>query len=78
MSKKAKHTPIFEIGYCKPPTIDLANLESSYYSGNPTDIEHEYNPFSIQKMQRYQPIFSMFFEMNETNYDKIQYISVPI
>ena len=31
----------------------------------------EYNPFHIQNLQNYNPVYSMFFEMNPTNYNAI-------
>lgn len=58
------------IDYCKVPTIDLKHLETMF-SPTTEDDEHQYNPFRIQKLQKYQPIYSLFFEMTETNYSTI-------
>jgi hypothetical protein len=58
------------IDYCKVPTIDLKHLETMF-SPTTEDDEHHYNPFRIQKLQKYQPIYSLFFEMTETNYSTI-------
>jgi len=58
------------IDYCKVPTIDLKHLETMY-SPTTEDEEQQYNPFRIQKLQKYQPIYSLFFEMTQTNYSTI-------
>ena len=62
-TKKITKTPIFELGYCKPPAINLEQLESNYQPMNSIDIENTYNPFSVKKIQRYQPIFTLFFDI---------------
>jgi hypothetical protein len=58
------------IDYCKVPTIDLKHLETMF-SPTVEDEEYQYNPFRIKKLQKYQPIYSLFFEMNENNYSTI-------
>jgi hypothetical protein len=58
------------IDYSKVPTIDLKHLETMFHPTTEDD-EHQYNPFRIQKLQKYQPIYSLFFEMTENNYSAI-------
>ena len=60
----------FKIDYDTCHFIDLEYLKKQF---EPTDDdrEFEYNPLSISKIQNYNPIYSLFFEMNENNYNKI-------
>ena len=53
-----------EMNYSKSKKIDLAYLEKQYG-------EESYNPFQIQGLQNYNPIYSLFFEMNQNNYNAI-------
>ena len=71
-SKKTTKIPPFEMGYCKPPAINLEQLKLNYQTTNSIDNENTYNPFSVKKIQRYQPIFTLFFDMNENNFNQIQ------
>jgi len=63
----------FTIYYVKSKSIsldDLKELEKDYeYS--PEDIEYKYNPFQIKKLQPYNPIYSLFFELSDKSYNKI-------
>jgi hypothetical protein len=63
-------TPKFCINYLKSKTIDWRTLEDCYQP-TPEDIEFNYNPFSINNIQNYNPIYSTFFKTNEKNYDNI-------
>ena len=63
-------TPKFCVNYLKAKTIDWRTLEDCYQP-TPEDIEFSYNPFSIDKIQNYNPIYSTFFKTNEKNYDNI-------
>ena len=62
--------PKIEIGYYKP----IGNLDFV----NPVNLEETANeqtswdPLQIDKIQQYQPIYSLFFDMTETNYNQIQ------
>jgi len=62
--------PKFVINYVKTKPIDWKTLEETYIH-TPEDIEFEYNPFAIEKLQNYNPIYSKFFILNEKNYDSI-------
>jgi len=60
----------FTIDYCKTKPIDLKHLEISFLP-NSEEKDYQYNPFLIQGLQKYQPIYSLFFEMTENNYSTI-------
>ena len=61
---------LFHINFCKKKEIDLDELEKQYTS-NKIDQDNNYNPFSITKFQNYNPIYNLYFEMDETNYNRI-------
>lgn len=62
-----------ELGYVKKTLIDLKHLEETCnFLPSLEDQENEYQPLSIEKLQQYQPIYSMFFDMNANNYNSIQ------
>lgn len=59
-----------ELNYCKLEPLDLNYLEQQFV---PTedDKNNSYNPFQLEKMQSYIPIYTLFFTMNENNYSNI-------
>jgi hypothetical protein len=62
--------PKFNINYIKTKPIDWKTLEESYIC-TPEDIEFSYNPFSIQKIQNYNPIYNEYFSLTDSNYNSI-------
>jgi hypothetical protein len=62
--------PKFSIHYKKTKTIDLESLEKTYLPDQ-EDTEHNYNPYRIKNLQKYNPIYSQFFELNEHNFNSI-------
>jgi len=58
------------IDYYKPKPIVLNNLEEKYVMTD-DDKEYNYNPFKVDTIQNYQPIYNMYFKFNSTNYNKI-------
>ena len=64
-----------EINYFKSKKLDLGKLEKQFENlesektGEKEQIK--YNPFEITELQNYNPIYSLFFEMNETTYNHI-------
>ena len=58
------------IDYFRMKMIDLKDLEKKFI---PTadDEKFQYNPFIIKNLQKYQPIYSLFFEMTEKNHSEI-------
>ena len=70
-----------EINYFKSKKLDLGKLEKQFEKEKEKENENEkmgenetkikYNPFEITELQNYNPIYSLFFEMNETTYNHI-------
>jgi hypothetical protein len=64
-----KESPL-DISYlAKQYEIDLYGEESP--SNQPTNFAPKYNPFNIQHLQNYNPLYSHFFEVTHSNYNKI-------
>jgi hypothetical protein len=63
-------TAKLKVNYTKTKPLDLKHLEETV---TPTsdDLDNHYNPFHITELQNYNPLYSEFFIMNETNYDKV-------
>ena len=61
---------LFQINFCKRKEIDLDELEKQYIP-NKIDEDNEYKPFSISKFQNYNPIYNQYFDMDDTNYNRI-------
>ena len=57
-------SPKFDIYCLKKDSIDLQTLEKQNVA-TLEDIQHEYNPFLIEKLQCYNPIYDVFFNLNE-------------
>jgi hypothetical protein len=49
----------------------MESLEKSY-QGTPDDITYDYNPFRIKGFQSYNPMYSLFLPVTESNYNSIQ------
>jgi hypothetical protein len=62
-----------DIYYNKSKKIDLGKIGKDYTDVNleSTKDSISYNPFHIRDLQNYNPIYSLFFEMNDTNYNAI-------
>jgi len=60
----------FKIHYFKTKQIELETLEKEFVS-TMEDNHHQYNAFQIQNLQSYNPLYSKFFELTETNYNRI-------
>ena len=58
----------FQIHYNKSKPLDLKTLEKQYIQTE-DDKKNNYNPFHIKKFQNFQPIYPLYFDMNEQNYD---------
>jgi hypothetical protein len=70
MKKSEKNTLKFNINQRKSNDLNWSVLEKQYL---PTedDINNNYNPFLLRQIQNYQPIYPLFFDMNENNYNSI-------
>ena len=58
------------INHCPARELDLEYLQIEHID-NPEDKEHGYQPFAINHLQNYIPIYNRFFELNETNFNSI-------
>jgi len=54
----------FNLHYHKRSLIDLGDL---------IDIDEVNNPYKITKLQQYNPVYSLFFDLNESNYNHIAF-----
>ena len=68
--KSESDSPKFSINYVKIKPINWKTLEETYIQTS-EDIEYQYNPFFINKIQNYNPIYSQYFVLNENNYNTI-------
>lgn len=60
----------FCINYTKIKPVDWKTLEETYVP-TPEDAVYNYNPYSIRHIQNYNPIYNVFFKLNENNYNRI-------
>ncbi len=60
----------FNINYCKPKIINLDGLVKEYQE-NYQNTEFKYNPYNIQNLQLYNPIYNRLFKLNENNFSTI-------
>jgi len=64
--------PKFTIHYSKHKPINLNNLEKTCISSlTLEDNENEYNPFYIESMQSYNPIYNNWFSLDDNNFNRI-------
>jgi hypothetical protein len=64
--------PKFTIHYSKHKPVNLNNLEKTCCSSlTHEDNENEYNPFFIESMQSYNPIYNNWFSLDNTNFNRI-------
>ena len=61
-----------QIHYRKTKPLDIHQMEKDHPSDEFTDT-YGYNPFQINKLQLYNPIYSHFFELNPSNYNHISF-----
>ena len=62
----------FHLHYKKIKHIDLSSLAKTHVS-SADDIKYEYNPFHIDALQNYNPMYSVFFELTEQNCNQITF-----
>jgi len=60
----------FKIGYYKSPLIDITALEDDYVNYLNHD-NHTYNPFKVDKLQKYNPIYNEIFTLSSKNYNHV-------
>ena len=62
----------FTLNYSKPTKINLDILGEQYQNHTGETINGiQYNPYNIQHLQLYNPIYTCFFDMNNKNFDRI-------
>jgi len=59
-----------KINYRKIRPLDLESLAKQY---EPTDddVANQYNPFSVSEIQSFNPLYTDFFVLNESNYNRV-------
>lgn len=57
----------YKLHYKKHPCLDLSVLGKQY--SEKQDLYENYNPYHIQHIQQYQPLYKNFFEMNQQNFE---------
>ena len=72
-------TPLFDLYYRKVKLPDLPRLAEKYdqeirrseLPAHKEEVEHNYNPYRIQSVQNYSPVYNRIFVLNETNYNLV-------
>jgi hypothetical protein len=63
--------PKFTIHYAKHKTVQMSILDKSGQVTSAEDIEAEYSQFRIESVQNYNPIYDLWFTLDESNYNRI-------
>ena len=71
MSSTINEIPKFTIHYTKHKTLQMNVLDKSAQVTATEDIEAEYSPFRIESVQNYNPIYNLWFTLDESNYNRI-------
>lgn len=61
----------FVLHYQKIKPLDIHSLAKQYVAESADDENYDYNPYVITGIQSYNPLYSEFFELNESNYNKV-------
>ncbi len=69
MPKNAKQ--LFTINYIHVDTPKITNFSPNESDVSEIDKKYGYSPFQFEKIQNYNPIYSLFFKTSPTNYNKI-------
>lgn len=59
-----------EINYRKIRPLDVDGLEKKYEPSE-DDVTNKYNPFTVTEIQSFNPLYSDFFLLNESNYNRV-------
>jgi hypothetical protein len=70
-SNKRVEQPKFHLEKYSTSCLDFKNLEEKYFSTDENDLQMKYNPFSLEKFQKYNPIYSLFFDVSKEEFDHI-------
>ena len=71
MTSTTNEIPKFTIHYAKHKTVQMNVLDKTGQVTATEDIEAEYSPFRIESVQNYNPIYDLWFTLDETNYNRI-------
>jgi len=63
--------PKFTIHYAKHKTVQMNILDKTGDVTSAEDIEAKYSPFHIESVQNYNPIYDLWFSLDESNYNRI-------
>ena len=63
-------TPKFSVNYQMIEPLDFEKMKTQY-EPDAEDLESGYNPFIMHNFQYYQPLYKVFFNMDDTNYNSI-------
>jgi hypothetical protein len=58
----------FQLNYFKPKRILLDNL-----SNQAVEMNESYPPYDMLSFQSYHPLYKLFFELNQSNYDSVAF-----
>ena len=59
-----------QINYRKIKNLDLDDLAKQYEQSD-DDIANQYNPFQVSEIQSFNPLYTNFFVLNESNYNRV-------
>ena len=61
---------MFKINYFKIRPLNLETLEKEAEL-TLDDVNHNYNPFKLNNLQYYNPVYNKYFELTDSTYNKI-------
>jgi hypothetical protein len=70
MSHTNTSTSKIEVNYRKIRPLDLDEL-AKQYNATEDDINNQYNPFLVSEIQSFSPLYTDFFVLNESNYNRV-------
>ena len=59
-----------QINYRKIKNLDLGGLAKQYELSE-DDVTNQYNPFTVSEIQSFSPLYTDFFVLNESNYNRV-------
>ena len=59
-----------ELNYRKIRNLDLGSLAKKYEPSD-DDTTNQYNPFQVSEIQSFNPLYTDFFVLNESNYNRV-------
>ena len=71
MTSTINEIPKFTIHYAKHKTVQMSILDKTGDVTSAEDIEANYSPFHIESVQNYNPIYDLWFTLDESNYNRI-------